>query len=272
MATDRTTLRRALGDRLGDMVVLTATHASADGSTFRDVVRLADRGDNAPSLVGKIAYLTGQGHEARITGFESATRTLTLDPAAPAAPEVGDDLELWSVAERIGSISTLHRLLNDGIRHVADQVGTEVWAEAETFCARPGVLAIPAGWVEIGGATWVDRQGYSHDIPASAIRVQPGTRQLRIIGRPAWRADHHAIQMWGYARAEPLESDDDETVVDPEWLVEAVLSWVALAASARASDVRAPGEERRGNFWATQAALYRRTVAAPRRGLGITLP
>lgn len=271
MSTDRTTLRRTLGDRLGDMLVLEATHSSVDAATFRDVVRLGDRGDNAPSIVNKIAYLSGQSHEARISAFASSTRTLTFTPDAPVAPVTGDELELWNTTERIGSISTLHRLINTAIANVAGRVMTETWEPAARFNARTPALSIPADWVEIGGATWTDPQGYYHDVPESAIRVQPGTRRLIIGGRAAWRADRNLLQLWGYAPAPPLEADDDATDVDPEWLIEAVLGWIALAASARASDIRGPSEERRGNYWGTQAQLYRRNVGAPRRGLGIRL-
>ncbi len=276
MATDRTTLRRTIGDRLGDMIVLTATHVSGSADTFRDVVNLGDRGDNAPSVVNKIAYISGGtaanlGHEARISAFQGETRILTFDPDAATAPQVGDTLELWNVTERIGSIQTLHRLLNAGIRAVRNEVSAETWDTAQTFQARSPYLTIPATWVEFGGVDWTDGRGYLHEIPPDKLRVRPGARTVEIIGRPAWRANNRSLQLWGYDVASEMTTDASTTSVDPEWLVESVLSWVALAASSRASDVRGPSEERRANFWSAQAMAYRRNVGAPRRGLGISL-
>jgi hypothetical protein len=45
---------------------------------------------------------------------------------------------------------------------------------------------------------------------------------------------------------------------------------MALAQSWRSSDRAA--EERRANFWASQAATLRRKIGPPRRGWGIALP
>jgi hypothetical protein len=279
MTTTRTDLRRAIGDRLGDMILLKPTHASSDTSSFRDVVRLADRGDNAPSVLHRILYFSGGtasnlAHEARVSGFASSTRTVSFTPDCTEAPQEDDEIELWNTTERIGSIDTLHRFINDAIRAVRDDAGLETWDTASTFSVRSPALTIPSTWVEFGGATWTDGQSLLHDVPPDKIRVHPGTRLAIIEGAPAHRAHGRSIQLWGYPRATPLTADsgdDGETDVDAPWLIETVLGWVALAASARASDIRGPAEERRGNFFATQAAMYRRDVAAPRRGLGISL-
>lgn len=283
MAVDRTTLRRAIGDRLGDLLVIKATAASADAGSFTDAVTFGDRGDNAASIVNKILYFAGTttaaniGHEARVTGFTTSTRTLTFAPEAPAIPDEEDEVELWNVTERIGSIDTLHRLINDAIRAVSRDVGTEVWDTAQTFRATTAgaTLDIPSTWVEFGGADWYTARGFARPIPSQYLRVLPGQRTVEITGRPAWRANNRSVKLWGYPLAGPLTADTgngSETEVDSEWLIETVLGYIALAASARASDVRGPSEERRANFWATQAQLYRRSVAAPRRGMGVSLP
>jgi hypothetical protein len=245
MTVNRTTLRRTLGDRLGDMIVLRATHDSADVDEFRDVVHFGDRGDNAPSLVNKILYFPGltagaAGHEARVSSFASTTRTLTFDPPLAAAPVATREAELWSVSERIGSLETLHRLLNDGIRAVEREAESETWDVAQTFRATAPRLSIPSTWVEVGGVDWVDASGHLHEIPPDKLRVRPGSRTVEIIGRPAWRANNRSVQLWGYPRSSQLTDDVSETNVDPEWLVESVLSWVAIAASSRARDLRAP--------------------------------
>src|SRR6187401_59885 len=114
MATELRELRRLVGDKMGDMVVLKATHASANATTFRDVVRLADRGDDAPSVLNRLLYFSdgtaaNWGHEAAITGFTTATRTITFDPAATANPAVADEVELWATSERIaGGVGSIH--------------------------------------------------------------------------------------------------------------------------------------------------------------------
>ena len=279
MATSRTTLRRSIGDRLGDMLVLRATSDSSSADTFTDAVNLGDRGDDAPSLVNKIGYFIASGEtlgeESRITNYASATRTLTLSPELSTTPATGDELELWNTTERVGSIQTIHRLLNDAIRAVAGFAVVETYDTAQTFNARSPYLEIPSDWVRFGGADYVDRSGYTHDVPPSKLRVRPGQRTVEIMGRPSWRSNNLSVQLWGYAPPAEMTADsgaDGETSVDSEWLIESVLEWVAIAASARASDIRGPAEERRGSFFSQKAQLYRRNVGAAERGLGIPLP
>lgn len=277
MAVDRTTIRRAIGRKTGDLLTLKATSAAANASSFSDVVRLGDRGDRAPSITSRIGYFSGGtvanlGHECRVTDFASATRTLTFAPVANTEPQTGDELELWSVAERIGSIDDLHGIINDAIRAVDSVAEGETWDTAQTWDSRTQILTIPSTWVEFGGADWVDGRGYRHEVPPSRLRVRPGQRTVELLGNTAFRAHRRAVTLWGFPRALPLNADSDETNVDFQWLVESVAGVLTLAGSWRASDVGAASSERRANFWAQQAAMYRRDVASPRRGLGIPLP
>lgn len=278
MATDRTTLRRAVGDKLGDMLVLQATSASVNATSFADVVHLGDRGDRSPSIVNRIGYLSGGtaanlGHECHITDFTSVDRTLTFAPAAATAPQVDDELELWSTNERIGSMGAIHRMFNDGIRAVDRWAELETWDDAQTFNARTQVLTIPAGWVEFGGADWTDGRGYTYPISPSRLRVRPGQRTVEILGRSAARANRRQVQLWGFPRSPQLTTDSGatgETNVDFEWLVESVVGVITLAGSWKSSDGGA-GAERKANYWGQQAMLFRRNVAAPRRGMGVLL-
>lgn len=275
MSVDRTTLRRAIGDKLGDLLLVEATSASANASSFTDVVHFGDRGDRSPSIVNRIGYVSGGtaanlGHECRITDFKSVDRILTFAPLAPTAPQIGDELELWSVAERINSIGAIHRLINDAIRAVSAFAELETWDSAQTWDYRTQVLTIPATWVEFGGADWTDGRGYRKTIPPSKLRVRPGQRTVEILGPTAYRANRRQVQLWGFPRSSALTADDGETVVDPEWLVESVVGVIALAGSWKGSDGGA-GAERKANYWGQQSMLYRRNVAAPRRGMGVML-
>lgn len=273
--TNLRTLRQLVGIKTGDVLMLTATAASANTSSFQDATRLAERGDSAPSVVGKLLYFsdgtaTNLQHEARVTAFTSADKTLTFDPAATDIPQQGDTAELWSVAERIGTISHIHKLINYAIDAVKDMVGTEVYADAQTYDARTNSLTIPATWAEFGGAEWLHPRGLRYDVRARFITVQPGLRTVRLTGRGASLANRRSVYLYGYERALPLVDEDDETPVDAEWIVESVAEALTLGRSWASADPAAA--ERRANFWSTKAALYRRNVNAARRGLGISLP
>jgi hypothetical protein len=268
-------IRQLIGDKTGDLLVLRATHDAENVSSFRDITHLADRGDRAPSIVTKLLYLSdgqelNKGHEAAVTDYASYTRTLTFQPDAPVPPVAGDIAELWSVSERIGSISALHRLINFSIAQVADLAGSEVYAPDQTFNQRTGILTIPAEWAEFGGADWTETNGYVRPVRNRWLRVNPGRRTVEIWGTGADRASQRSVALFGYPRCQPLLSDDDTTEVNAEWIVEAVAEAITLARSWAGADAAAA--ERRANFWASRSASYRRSVASARRGLGIALP
>ena len=275
MGTTLKDLRRSIGDKTGEMTVLEATANAASSTTFIDAVRLGERGDNAPSLVNRIGYFSGGteanlGHEVRTTAFQSSTRTLSFTPAAPASPVVGDELELWSIADRVGSIGAIHRMVNDAIRSVRDIVGTETYASAATFNAYAPTISVPADISEVGGVIWTDTRGYEHDVPRGDVILRGGSRRtLELRNRARRFANGRSVVVWGFSRAGSLSDDDDETEVDPEWLVESVASAMRLAQSWKSTD--SARDERLANFWAARADVYRRKVGPQRRGWGLAV-
>lgn len=269
-------LRRLIGDVTGDLLVITATSTGAT-NTIADTARLADRGDRAPSIVNRILYFSTDadtanlGHQAAVTDYASSTRTITFTPAAPTAPTSGTSAELWSVAERIGSIGAIHRLINYAIKQVEDIAGLEEYSTpAVTFDARTGLIDIPSTWAEVGGVEWTDGTGYARELPSRWLKVRPAGRKLEIVGRGAGLANRRSVRLWGYKRQNALSAETDSTDVDAAWIVNSVSQALTLAPSWRSSDPAAA--ERRANFWATQAAVYRREVASARRGLRVALP
>ncbi len=274
MASTRQELRRLIGDVTGDMHLLVAT-STGTTTTFADTARLADRGDRAPSVVNRLLYFSAGtalniGHEAAVTDFTSSTRTLTFSPAATSAVASGDTVELWSTTERIGSISAIHRLINYAITQVEDMAGLEEYATAATFDARTGTLTIPATWAEVGGVEWTNGSGYVDEIRNRHLRVRPAGRLLVIQGQGAGQAHRRSVRLYGYPRCLPLTTESGSTPVDAAWIVESVAEALTLAPSWRASDPAAA--ERRANFWAARAQMYKREVMSARRGLHVSLP
>lgn len=269
MVIDLKTLRRSVGDTLGDLLVLKATTSGTETS-FTDIVRMGDRGNNAPTLMNRIGYFPLSQTEVRTTGFEAGPRTLHFAPGVSLDETAqGAEMELWSIADRLGSLSALHRLINDAIRAVEDLAGAEVYTEPVKWRSREPQIAIPNTWSELGGAEWT-RNRETGEIRKTDILVRYGKRTVEIQGRGSWLADNTDVSLWGYERAAPLVAENDTTSVDPEWLVDSVTTVIALAQSWRGSD-RA-SEERRANFWSGRADVLRRKLGPPRRGWGIALP
>lgn len=276
MGTSLRTLRQLVGIKTGDCYVCEATAASANESSFTDEVRLTDRGDDAPSIVNRILYFsngtaTNLQHEARVTEFDGSAKAMTFSPAAPDIPQEGDTAELWSVAERVGTISHIHLLINHCIDMVKDWVGTEVYDTAQTYNVRTNSLTIPATWAILGGAETLYPSGVlRREIRSTFIDVQPGLRTVRLKGRGAAWANNRSVYLWGYERALPLTLETDETPVDAGWIVESCAEALTLGRSWASADPAAA--ERRSNFWNSKALLYRRDINAARRGLNISLP
>jgi hypothetical protein len=264
----RTEIRRAIGDKTGDMMVLTATEDSATVGTITDTVRLGARGDNAPSLINRILYVPTVGHEARTTGFQSNTRTLSFSPSLDAALVEGDEAELWSIADRIGDINTIHRMINTAITSVQDIVGEEFSDTSAIFNASDPYVTIPSDMYEVGGIDWADRRGRLREIRSDHVRLRGRNRQIEIRKRGMYYSHGKTITLWGYRRAQPMTSDTDETEVDMEWIVESVASLIALGAQSWKATDRA-AEERRANYWGGQAMMLRRKVGQQRRGWGL---
>lgn len=263
-----------MGDHTGEMLVLTATAAGAVDA-ITDEVRLGARGDNAPSLLNRIGYFSGgfsnDGHECRTTSFLSSTRTLSFSPAADNIVDEGDEMELWSIADRAGDVGSIHRLINESIRNVSGLSGAEVYDTATTFNWRSPQIDIPTGWSHLGGIDWTDRYGMVSEIRERDVLVRPSLRTVEIKGRGSALSNGRSVTLWGHLRSTALTDDTDETGVDGEWIVESVIGIMALAQSWKATDGGAAAE-RRANFWASRSADYRRKVGIARRGWSVPLP
>lgn len=268
-------LRQLIGIKTGDLLILSPSEASSTTDTFKDQAHLSDRGDQSQTLLHRLLYFSdgdNEGHEAAVTGFSSSARTISYQPASPVAPDVGQTIELWTVSERVGSMNQIRLLINHAIHSVREQAGVEEYGTDATFNVRTGTVDIPATWRggEFGGADWVDRHGYIREISPRWMTVSPGSMKVTIGGRGGERAHGHTVRLYGYPVAAPLTNEDDETLCDRDWIVESVASALTLGPSWRANDAAAA--ERRANFWASQAAVYRRNTYGARRGLGIWLP
>jgi hypothetical protein len=165
----------------------------------------------------------------------------------------------------------LVRLINYAINQVADMAGSEVVDTAQTFNARTGTLVIPDDWAEFGGAYWAGTSGPSRRVSSRYLRVHPAERTVELWGAAKSQASRKAVTLFGYPRMQPLTAEDDATEVDAEWIVESVAQILTLGTGWQTSDVGAAAERRSG-FWASRAQLYRRNIAAARRGLRISLP
>lgn len=265
MAT-RADLRRAIGRVTGEVVVLTATDAGT-ASTFVDRVNLA-RGDGA--LVGRQLLITSAassdnvGTLTRVSGNAKSGRSITLDPALPAATQVGDTAELWFERETGPTIDEVHDAINRVISSVSGSNPQAAVSGTMTFDALSPEIAIPATWAYFSGADWKGRDELWHPIPPGDLRIDIANQTVEVRNRARILADGQPIRLRGYIKAQPLMEDDDTTRVDEEWIVHQAGAQVIFACSHRMLD---PGQaERKAQYLQTLADARRPKVTFRPRG------
>ena len=100
--------------------------------------------------------------------------------------------------------------------------------------------------------------------------LRPGRRTVELRKGSASRARMRPVTFYGYARAQPLTSEQSVTTVDPDWLIDSVISAVRLSGAQRATDPAAA--ERQSAFWDANAKLYRQRNFVPMHGQIVALP
>lgn len=236
----RRQLRRDILKNLGDMRILTATADSMSNVTFIDTINLvgevgAYKGreviftGGTPANLGLIRYITGSSSDESAIGFRQVL---------PAEPVAGDECEMLNTRGIGYRIADVHDAINQSIRQVA---GRELGAIAtvDTSYAYGTAITVPDSFVTVEDVQWQDPYdtAYFHAIPKASRPngkgwwVDRATRTVKITGRIRflndwWCEDGTArsVRVWGLSKPAELYNDDDETKIDPMWLIANSLS------------------------------------------------
>lgn len=234
----RREIRRRIADRLGDLVVLTATGDSASNTTFTDVLNISGAADNLTGRQFSVSTGRNAGHIARIVSSNESTNTLTFTPAAPYPFLIGDELEVVNARSRGWTIPEYNRAINNAISDASPlSVAPLVAYLPGTFSRTSPVISVPEVVDEVSEIAWKDpitgawvpiRVGGSY-----GWAVDPAAGTVTISGEPADLADGCAIRISGYGRHPELLTDDDVTGLAVEWIVARSCYHMALAGADR---------------------------------------
>jgi hypothetical protein len=223
--TSRRELRRRIADRLGDLVLLEATAESLSNSTFTDDLNISGAADNLTGRQFAVATGANAGHVARIVSSSESTNSITFTPPADTVFSPGDVLEVVNERSRGWTIAEYNRTINAAIADTWPLAAAKFAATISgEFSLDTPTIAIPDAMNEVAGVVWQDPD---NDTWIPIQRTEPfygwtadgTTETVTLRGRPGILAEGRSLRLLGYGRHPELTDDDDETALNPEWLV-----------------------------------------------------
>lgn len=268
----RATLRRGIGRLMGDVIVATTT-AAGTTTTALDTVNL--NYENA-GLTGRMLYVfaatntVNEGEIRRVTENTKSTGTVTFTPALPAATAAGDVIELYAKRGVGPGPLEIHEAINRAIQAARDNhVSPALSAESTLNYANP-IVTIPSTWTFFGGAEWKDFEDIWRPVPRADLTIDPVGRTVRFANRARWLADQRSVRLRGYLPPAALDSDDDGTSVDAEWLMNQAAADLLLATSDQQNDPQ--GAERKAQYFQGKADGLRAKTRVRPTGMFVRLP
>lgn len=267
----RTSIRRRIGRLFGDLLLCTAT-SDGDVSFANDTLNLWRANDE---LKGRHVYFSGGtsanlGRSARITASTQSDGGILFTPSLPSAVATGDVFEIWNTRNLGLTVQEVHDQINFCISDVSDLVVMAASESLGTFSYASPVMNLPSGWRFFSGLDYQDLLGIWHPIQKGDWRLDEAARTIEIRNRPRWKADALSVRARGYTVPALLDSDDDTTGLNAEWLAYQAAANLAMSVSPRALD-GGVNLQARAQFWQQQADARRYLNAIRPSGVFIRL-
>lgn len=223
-------LRRAIADKLNDIIVLTASAAGAD-STIIDEENLTDS-DNAyrSAFVKSTGGTTANRNLIRrVSTSQQSSTSVTLLTSLDASTAVGDEFEMVRLRGIGHRFQDYTRVINEAIGMLRDgeYVVRSIEYVTDTFDETDPLITIPAVLTWVDRVQYQDDEGDWFDIPRARVRDANGigwaaeglTGTVRVAGEWRYEADGRSVRAWGYSDLEDLEADTDTTPAPTEFIV-----------------------------------------------------
>lgn len=263
-------LRRAVGQRSGDMLLL---QASSPGTT----TMLSDRNNLwLPDHVtkGRMAlFMNGAnaGEKRVVTAGTQATTSIEWGVPLLAPVAQGDAAELWRKrGQGYDPIADVNAAINHNIRIASEYTWTDaVVAIPSDFDIATGSVSIPGDVRVIAAVEYEDAAGHWAEIPlagsidAAGWSLNRGNRTIELNGPYAAMANRRALRLRVQQDLALLSTDTDTTTASFEWLVAQTCADLLGMSYSRQ-------EEDRGLFNRWQAAM--RDAEQKRPSMVLRLP
>lgn len=251
MAVTRRQLRQAVGQQLGDLVVLTATEDSPLASIFIDRVNLVldSRAYQGRQIVMSGGNVANLGLIRRVTGSSRDYHSITLDADLTEAPVEGDSADMMNWRGVGWTISDYNMAINAAIRNAGDtryMVPLTQEIAAEDYNTTTGKITTPDNFVFVDEVAYkIEYADYTHweDVFPGRIGTSHGWQEgpmdgtveigtdfsidaydyySRVDNFYATTVETPTFRVRGWGRPSELATDDDETDIPTSWLEEEI--------------------------------------------------
>lgn len=235
----RRAIRRMVLDKIGDLIITTATADSGSSTWIDDVTLTGEAGtwagrellvtSGTPANIGQVRHVSGS----------SRAYTVQFSRSLPFPVFAGDEAEIINTRGGGFRFQQVHRAIDACL--ATAKVKRPLMYEVEAvFDRTTRTIPIPPEFDEIHAVQF--RAG-----DADAATGWGNVKRGKVLGDDGWAVDHAtrtvvigggtgtvldgaAVRLYGLGPVQPLADDDDSVEVNPEWIANAVAAHLLLHA------------------------------------------
>lgn len=226
-------IRRLGAQQIGDHRLLKAT-AVGSLNSFTDVRHLTEEDNSYAGCDIVFTSGTNQGENRYVTSSQLAGSTLNFQPNLLTIPQIGDLAELFNYRGMGLAVDEWDSFANSAILYAQEDAEVRVQGVLGSFAVTdawtwtdayyPQSLVIPAKFKKAtsiyytkDGLTYYPERG--HPAKHEGWWIDATNRRVVIEGGLPAEMDGGVVYLVGFGPPETLNSDDDGTEINPEWLL-----------------------------------------------------
>ena len=222
MATTRAEIRRNVARMLSDYHEATDATGGQTGVVV-DHINLARENGYFKGM--QILFTNPDsphaGTIATVTSSQGDTRAIYFEPALASPTIPGETIEMVNFRGRGTTIDQYNAAINAALMIARQQhaIVPTTYAVPDLFDRSSPYIDIPATFVSFARPEVTERDGRRYVVQPGEYIVDRLARQVEVTRASTMQRLHGlAVTLRGYAMPDLLESDDDETNIDLEWL------------------------------------------------------
>lgn len=202
---------------VGDVDEIVAT-ATTDALTFRDDFNLSRE---SGTLVGRFVLLSSGGNSGlvrRVVSNDKTTATVTFNDDLDFAVESGATATMINYRDQGITRARVDRAIKDAMRAVQEDYLLPTVVQSQGFDSTAPVIEVGESFRGVAGVDYQLDDGEWIEIDPVDWIGDRWSRTITIVGTGRVNAEGLTVRIRGYAHIALPTSDDDEVIVDYEWL------------------------------------------------------
>lgn len=264
-------LRRAVADRFGDYLQLTAT-GNGLATTIVDAINVNAGSEhyNGRQLICITGHANNVGKVRRVTATSDTNSTLTVTPAFSNTTATNDTFDVFNRRGIGFQIQEYNRAINAAINDAFPLGMVELVSELTTGNLSINdyitTITVPDNIYEVYAVEFKTDENTWHPVVKATRSNSYGWRarpdgKIEIQGVPQDNTEESTLRLRGYGRQDALSADSSTSLLNKEWTVSRAAYYLALGALARGSEYGAMAQQFQREAEMTRTRL--RTVRNP---------